>query len=475
MQTHANQLTYHSSSSGKKAGFLRSVQDRVMQANSAGYEIKQIDKQILAQQIRINIANQEISNQQQQMDNAREVEEFLKNKYTNEELYTWTKDRLSTLYHQVYNIAFDLSKKAEKVYRFERGLASSNFIQAGYWDAGYNGLLSGEQLYVGLKQLEAAYQENRGYDYEITKHVSLRQVSPLAILQLRQTGSCEFILPEVLFDMDYPGHYKRRIKSVSVSVPCIAGPYAGLNGTLRLLENKFRNSAISKNASDYKEKTEETDERFQSFIIPITAIAASSGQNDSGLFELNFKDERYLPFEGAGVISKWRFELPSFRQFDYDTISDVIIHIKYTSAEGGGRLKNSAAGSVSNYIATVADLSQEEGLFTLVDLKHDRPNEWNILKKGMGVNLIIDDSWLPHFTKPSQHKQIENVIFITKRDISLKIEETTLTFNRNEDLQLYYSEAQIDFNTSFKLKVLPGNPDDLVNLDELMILVKYSF
>lgn len=26
-----------------------------------------------------------------------------------------------------------------------------------------------------------------------------------------------------------------------------------------------------------------------------------SSQNDSGMFELNFKDERYLPFEGAGV------------------------------------------------------------------------------------------------------------------------------------------------------------------------------
>ena len=54
-------------------------------------------------------------------------------------------------------------------------------------------------------------------------------------------------------------------------------------------------------------------------------IATSSGRNDSGLFEPNLRDERYLPFEGAGALSEWRIELPAgFRQFDYDTISDVV-------------------------------------------------------------------------------------------------------------------------------------------------------
>ena len=33
-------------------------------------------------------------------------------------------------------------------------------------------------------------------------------------------------------------------------------------------------------------------------------------QNDSGLFEPNLRDERYLPFEGCGAISSWCLELP---------------------------------------------------------------------------------------------------------------------------------------------------------------------
>ena len=44
-----------------KAGFLRQMQDRALQANNTGFEIKQIDKQIISQQIRIEIAKPEIT------------------------------------------------------------------------------------------------------------------------------------------------------------------------------------------------------------------------------------------------------------------------------------------------------------------------------------------------------------------------------------------------------------------------------
>jgi hypothetical protein len=445
LQTISNHLAFDASMSSKKGGFQRALQDRIFQANSAGYEIKQIDKQIVAQQIRIAMANQEITNQQKMIDNAQEIEEFLKNKYTNEELYTWMRGSLKTLYHQVYSLAFDLAKKAEKTFRFERGLTSSNFIQAGYWNEGYDGLLSGEQLYVGLKQLEAAYQENRGYDYEITKHISLRQINPMAVLQLKETGTCEFELPEVLFDMDYPGHFKRRIKSVSLSIPCVAGPYTNINATLRLLGNKFRNTAITKNAADYLEKTEETDERFNSFIIPISAIAASSAQNDGGMFELNFKDERYLPFEGAGVVSKWRLELPNFRQFDYDTISDAVVHLRYISTEGGDRLKKAALDTTTNFMKSVEELGQQEGLFAIIDLQHDLPTEWHKAMQGKTIvngkdsyTLSIPDTkrFLPLYaTMNGKTPKVENI----------KIAITTNKTPKGTDLTPILQFEQQDF------------------------------
>ncbi|ESS71646.1 hypothetical protein MGMO_93c00040 [Methyloglobulus morosus KoM1] len=482
LQVHASDLSFASTSAGKKGGFTRALQERIFQANAAGYELKQIDKQITAQEIRINIANKEISNQQKAIDNANDVEEFLKDKFSNEELYSWMRGYLKTLYHQVYSVAYELAKKAERTYCFERGLTSAAFIQSGYFDAGREGLLAGEQLYVGLKQLEAAYQNERGYDYEITKHLSLSQINPLAVIQLKQTGKCEFVLPEVLFDMDYPGHYKRRIKSLSVSIPCIVGPYTSINATLTLLENKFRNTAIGGNA--YVEKTEESDERFSTYIIPIDAIAASTAQNDSGMFELNFKDERYLPFEGAGVISKWRLELPpKYRQFDYQSISDVIFHLKYTSSEGGERLKSAATSSLSKLFDNIEQELNETGLHVALSLKHDLPNEWNLLtrKDGDGsVKLTIGKSRLPYLAQFLPTTKIEDVMFFTQvkdnpPSYSINIDDNATPLTKiDEEWKLLRSEKNEDItlDSEFKLSV---NPPDLKSLEELVLLVKYSF
>jgi hypothetical protein len=410
----AGNRTFSSTNAGRKASFLRQLQDRVQQANVAGYEIKNIDKQMLTQQIRINIANQEITNQQKQIDNAKEVEEFLSSKYTNQELYTWMMGQIQTLYHQAYTLAYDLAKRAERAFQFERGLTTSNFIQYGYWDAGYDGLLAGERLYIGLKQLEAAYQEKRGYDFEVSKPISLRQINPLALIDLKEKGMCEFALPEVLFDMDYSGHYMRRIKSVALTIPCVVGPYTSVNCTLRLLEHKFRTSAIVSGKGDYPEKTDATDERFSTVNVPITSIAASTGQNDSGVFELNFRDERYIPFEGAGAISKWRLELPKdFKQFDYDTISDVVMQMRYTSLDGGDKLKSAAGESVLNYIKSIDELSKQEGIFATFDLKHDFPDEWyKAMNPAAGATeriLILNNlnELLPIFTKGRMAKNIQ--------------------------------------------------------------------
>ena len=69
----------------------------------------------------------------------------------------------------------------------------------------------------------------------------------------------------------------------------------------------------------------------------------SSAKEDSGLFELNFRDDRYLPFEGTGAISRWRVDLPLERnQFNLQTVSDVIFHVRYTARYGGDPLRDAA-------------------------------------------------------------------------------------------------------------------------------------
>lgn len=124
------------------------------------------------------------------------------------------------------------------------------------------------------------------------------------------------------------------------------------------------------------------DDRFSDYFGSMQSIVTSFAQNDSGLFEANLHDERYLPFEDSGVISEWQLQLPADpskgdpAQFDYDTISDVILHIRYTAREGGELLRNGAVAYVKEMFAN----AQAASAVRLFSVRHESPSEWAKLK-----------------------------------------------------------------------------------------------
>jgi len=193
----------------------------------------------------------------------------------------------------------------------------------------------------------------------------------LALITLKETGQCEVLLPEGLFDADYPGHYMRRIKSVSLTMPCVVGPYTSINCTLTLLNNKTRIKTVP--SDPYDETQDGEDDRFVTNFAAMESIATSHAQNDSGMFELNFRDERYLPFEGAGVISRWRIDLPKeSNAFDLETLSDVVLHLKYTARDGGDVLKDRARTALGQRLQG----NNGAVLTRLFSLKHEFPTRW---------------------------------------------------------------------------------------------------
>jgi hypothetical protein len=376
-----------------KGSFDRRWDDWKFQEKVANKELEQLDAQIAAAELRIALAEKELDNQLLQIENAKVIDVFMRSKYTNQELYQWQIGQISGVYFQSYKLAYDLGKQAERCFRFELGLQDSSYINFGYWDSLKKGLLSGEKLQYDLRRLEAAYLQQNRREFELTKHVSLALLEPLSLITLRETGQCFFDLPEEIFDLDYPGHYFRRIKSISVTLPCVSGPYTTISCTLRLLSSNIRITTDLPNGYPRNKDDDgvpSDDARFIENNILVKAIAASGGQNDSGLFELNFHDERYLPFEGGGAISHWSMELftdlpannpdsahPDFgsplRQFDYRSISDAIVHVKYTAREDGGTFKNLAVTNLRNY------LSEDETTPSrrLLDLRQEFPSQWS--------------------------------------------------------------------------------------------------
>lgn len=487
----------HSQSIGaaRKSSLLRQYQDRVQQANSAGHEIKHIDKQIEVQKARIEITNQEIELQQRRLELAVDTDQFLRAKYTNEDLYMWREKQLRDLYYQTYLLGYDLAKKAENSFHFERGPVPSfgfergypvtNFIQ-GTWDANKDGLFSGEELYLGLKRLEVAYNENRGYDYEITKQISLRQLNPRALLEFRELGNCEFDIPEVLFDMDFPGHYKRRIKAVSLTiVPPPRPSITSVNCTMRLVRHSYRVKVAADENSYAKGWANQADGSFHTDVIPIDHIATSNGQKDNGLFQPAPSDERYAPFEGAGAISRWKLELPAnFRMFDYRIMTDVVVQLRYTAVYGGDTLKSIANDYVDSYLKEVK--SHKGGMWALFDAKYDFTNEWKEFRSSHSLSMPNLDDRLPYFANRYSNRVTVDEIFLftsTKVDATkwkmivpsgpTTTREVTFNVSNTRVLNCYSSGAKLDCPLgNWTLQLL--RPDKGDSLRDLWVVVQYT-
>jgi hypothetical protein len=144
-----------------------------------------------------------------------------------------------------------------------------------------------------------------------------------------------------LFDNDYPGHYNRRLTRVSVTVVYPnPGKFDNVKGTLTLTANQVRISTDT--AAGYPESPVGSDPRFAyDYAAVPQKIALGNAQDDPGLFvnsiSGNITDQRYLPFENAGAVTSWHFEMPeATNEIDLSTVGDVMLHLYYTALDGGG-------------------------------------------------------------------------------------------------------------------------------------------
>ncbi len=386
-QLNANVLTSTATVLGLTAGFNRRAQEWTNQVALADLEIDQIGKQIDAARLRRDLAQRDLAAHDVQTGNARSVQDFMRQRFTNTELRQWTVGQLSSLYFQSYQLAYDLAKRAERGYRHELALPEATFIQFGYWDSLRKGLLAGERLQYDLERMDASYLERNQREYEITRHVSLALLDPVALTALQTGGSCQFSVPESLFDLDYPGQYLRRLRSVTVTVPCVTGPYTAVPMRLSLVASRTRVDP-SATGNDYPMDLTADDPRFQLQTGAVQSIVVSGGVDDAGVFTADPRDERYLPFEGSGAISDWSLALTSaVPTFDPTTITDVVLCLRYTAREGGEPLRDAAVASLNAEFAAVPPRRA-------FSARSEFPAEWNAFLRpadgGPTATLAVD-------------------------------------------------------------------------------------
>jgi hypothetical protein len=389
-------------------------------------EKAQLDKQIAKVQLALEIVNAELRKHDVEVENSQRVQTFLQSKYTNEQLYGWMLGQLATVHFQVYKVAFDAAQQAQRAYQFERGDASAAFIEFSYWDSLKKGLFAGERLLLDLRRLEAAHLEGDRRALEVTRHVCLRDDFPLALEELLASGRCEIDITEALLDGDFPGHYFRRLKTVALSAPDAKRPLSNVNCTLTLLSSRVRTSA---NASgNYAASEDGEDARFTAYQAPIQAVATSQPADDHGLFQLRFDDARYLPFEGAGAVSKWRIELrQADNSVDLSTLSGLVLSLSY-SARSGGALLEAAARSTRERALARGGLKPEA--VHRVSLRHDLPELWQRLaeaKPGQEAEaslLLSRERLSPRYRNADV--RIESVVAIAQARTQLRTDSVRL-------------------------------------------------
>ncbi|WP_051690920.1 neuraminidase-like domain-containing protein [Photorhabdus australis] len=339
MNTEADKIT-------QSETYRRRRQEWEIQRNNAETEIKQIDAQLKSLTIRREAAVLQKTNLKTQQEQTQAQLAFLQRKFSNQALYNWLRGRLAAIYFQFYDLAVARCLMAELAYHWETNDTSAHFIKPGAWQGTYAGLLAGETLMLSLAQMEDAHLKRDQRALEVERTVSLAEVyaglsndkfnlaKKISELVTKGSGSAgnggnqlafgtgtdtktslqaSISLSDLNIRNDYPASIgkTRRIKQISVSLPTLLGPYQDVQA---ILSYSGDTTGLAKGCK---------------------ALAISHGTNDSGQFQLDFNDGKFLPFEGIAVDDKGTLTLSfpnatSKQQTMLQTLNDIILHIRYT-------------------------------------------------------------------------------------------------------------------------------------------------
>ncbi|PHN17635.1 neuraminidase-like domain-containing protein [Pseudomonas sp. ICMP 561] len=314
--------------------FRRRLQEWENSRDQAKLESDHITAQLAVHDAQAQVTRLQLRQAEKARTQAQDVYAFLNKRFTNSQLYSWLNGQFSTFYYQAYDATLSLCLATQACWQYEIGDYTTHFIQPGAWKDAYRGLAAGESLKLNLLRMDAAYLTRNERRLEIVKTISLKQLAAendtlnngwdMVVERLAEEGIAELEITQAMLDADYPGHYLRRIKRISLSLPVTVGPYQDIHATLTQSYNAVQMSA-------------QADGPLKENMRASQQIAVSTGVDDDGLFTFNFDDERYLPFEGTGAISRWAltFSNPESQRDMIDSITDIIVHMRYTAKSGG--------------------------------------------------------------------------------------------------------------------------------------------
>jgi len=360
------------------------------------------------------------------------------------------------------------------------------------WNNAYQGLMAGEYLTAALRNMDMKFMDTNHKWYELTKAISLFREMPRAFLMIKYHGTSLIQVREDLFAFDHPSHYCRKLKSASITIPCIVGPYENVNASMTLRNSFVRVSSkiLPLKCSDKKYpdgyRMRANDDRF--IFVPggKDTLATSKSMQDSGYHQLSFQDERNLTFEHAGVEAEFCFSLKqSNNRFDTGTISDIILETSYIAKEGGALYGREASEAVKYRLPGNGEM--------LINIPNQFPDQWFDMnsEKGNRYRLELGRNDFPFLsfdadlficqveliveTAPCQECQIMEVVY--EDDHCHDCDDVQIICQRSETLggKVFHGVLVREFPVSDKRAFL-GNfcfPKNM-EIKNLYLLISYK-
>ena len=333
-------------------GYRRRRGEWELQRDQALAEVRAIDEQVTAQTCAVQAAQTSLEQTLRANSQSLTVYNFLKKRATNAELFGWLLGQFKALHYQAYDAVVSLCLSAQASLSAETGDYDAQTPLPQVWLDNRHGLTAGEHLRGHLLRMEREYLQRYERRLELVKTVSLRQlfedtIDPQpgfatwtdALKQLRDKGTLEFRLTQLLFDRDHPGHYCRQISSVEVDLPVLTGPFQDVRATLLQVGSMIATKASTPSVRYlHKPDGAVAPADVQINLRSGQQIALSAGLADNGMTAMKPDEGLLNPFENTGGVSRWKLNFPWPKKESQLamllSLTDVIVRIRYTAKAG---------------------------------------------------------------------------------------------------------------------------------------------
>lgn len=387
---------------GRAAQLAIRAQDATHSYNLSALRIMQTDKETLVAQIKLDVAQKERDIHLSQVSDAKQLEELKYGSPTGMEYLRRRSRSFGEAAKEFYALAYDEAKAYEREVASKYQLTDLNEIRRGDLREVGATSVAISNLSLGVRRIQRREAELAAGLEFMTYHHSLAQHDPAALARFRASGSMESVITETHLDLSGgAGQYCRQIQGVSFTIPCTTGSFTSVHVRFTLLESTIRISpALRGRNGVYARDSNSNDERFRDFQGLGETVVTSTGQIDSGVFEIAGREDIKQFGEDLGAIFRFRAERQVLLStWDPTTISDVIVHVRYTARYGGRDFQNTVEQELRDALNLL-----ERPLIRRFSIKHESPDKWARMFSSPvdGFNRleqVISKDRLPFFTK----------------------------------------------------------------------------